>query len=52
MEATSHDVTRTVIGLRLWMLAGVALMGVGVVALARRSGRPDVDALVSRWPDR
>ena len=46
VEATSHDVTRTVIGLRLWMLAGVALMGVGVVALARRSGRPDVDALV------
>ena len=47
VEATSHDVTRTVIGLRLWMLAGVALMGVGVVALALcRLGRPGVDVLV------
>jgi hypothetical protein len=46
VEATGHDVTRTIIGLRLWMMVGVALMGAGVVVLARRTGRSPVDALV------
>ncbi len=46
VTAASHDVTRTVVGLRLWMVAGVALMGLGVVVLARAHATNAVDALV------
>jgi hypothetical protein len=46
VEASDHDVTRTVLGLRLWMVGGVVLMGIGAVVLARHSGRDPVDALV------
>jgi len=45
VDASDHDVTRSVLGLRAWMVLGVALMGAGVVVLARRSGTMPVDAL-------
>ena len=38
--------TATVLWLRAWMVAGVALLGLGVTVLARRSGTNHVDALV------
>jgi hypothetical protein len=46
VRAAGHDVTRTVLGLRLWMIVGVALLGLGVVLLARCSSANAVDALV------
>lgn len=46
VAAADHDVTATVFGMRAWMVAGVALLGFGVVALARQEGTDGVDAFV------
>ncbi len=46
VRLAGHDIERSVILWRLVAIGGVALMGVGVVALARSGGRDPVDALV------
>jgi alpha-1,6-mannosyltransferase len=45
VRVADHDVERSVILWRLVAIGGVALLGVGVVALARGSGKDPVDAL-------
>ncbi len=45
VRLTDHDVAWSVVLWRLVAAGGVALLGVGVVALARGSGRDPVDAL-------
>jgi hypothetical protein len=45
VQATDHDVEATVIVWRLLAIGGVALLGIGVAALARAQERDPVDAL-------
>jgi hypothetical protein len=45
IEAAGHHPGGAVVWLRLWCTLGVALIGVGVVVLARAVGREPVDAL-------
>jgi len=45
VRLTDHDVDRSVLLWRLVAVGGVALLGAGVVALARGGGRDPVDAL-------
>src|SRR4051812_39822475 len=45
VRLADHDIVRSVILWRLVTVGGVALLGVGVVVLARTSGRDPVDAL-------
>lgn len=46
VAVAGHDVTATVFAMRAWMVGGVALLGLGVVALARQEGTDGVDAFV------